>query len=74
MNTNTEFRLTDQLERELMIEAMSASETVKLVPFLKSSALAVVHGADKLLGFISRLNDAMDRAYNHNTRFASTQW
>ena len=30
--------------------------------------------ADRLLGFISRLNDAMDRAYNYNTRFASTQW
>jgi hypothetical protein len=74
MNTNTEFRLTDQLERELMLEAMNASETLKLVPFLKASGLAVVRAADKLLGFISRLNDAMDRAYNYNTRFASTQW
>lgn len=74
MNTNTEFRLTDQFERELMLEAMSASETVKLVPFLKSSGLAIVRAADRLLGFISRLNDAMDRAYNYNTRFANTQW
>jgi hypothetical protein len=57
-----------------LFEAMSASETVKLGPFLKSSALALVRAGDKLLGFISRLNTAMDRAYSHNTRFASTQW
>jgi hypothetical protein len=74
MNTNTEFRLTDQLERELMLEAMNSSERVSLVPFLKSSARALLRAGDKLLGFISNLNAAMDRAYSHNTKFANTQW
>lgn len=74
MTANTEFRLTDQLERELMLEAMNSSERISLVPFLKSSVLALVRAGDRLLGFISKLNAAMDRAYSHNTKFANTQW
>ena len=74
MNTNTEFRLTDQLERELMLEAMSAPEPSSLAPFLKSVAVALFRAGDKLLGFIGSLNVAMDRAYNHNTKFAGTRW
>jgi hypothetical protein len=73
MNTNTEFRLTDQMERELMLEAMNAPEPSSLPVLLKSSALSLLRGCDRLLAFVGNLNDAMERAYSHNTRFASSQ-
>ncbi|WP_019937714.1 hypothetical protein [Bordetella sp. FB-8] len=73
MNTNTEFRLTDQLERELMLEAMNAPEPSSLLLLLKSSALTLLRACDKVLAFVGNLNDAMERAYSRNTRFASPQ-
>ena len=75
MNLNTEIRLTDELERQLMLDAVAGrSETLQVIPFLKSCATALVRGIDKVLKFIGNLNDAMDRAHARSSQFAGSQW
>lgn len=75
MNLNTETRLTDEMERQLLLDAtIGRSEALQLVPFLKSCAKALIHGVDAVLKFIGNLNDAMDRAHARSSKFAGSQW
>jgi len=74
MNTSSEIRLTDELERELSRQAMLEGREVKLVPAVKSAAGAIVRGLDKLLAFIGNVNDAMNKARARSAMYYGSQW
>lgn len=74
MNTSSEIRLTDELERELSRQAMLDGRDVKLVPVVKSAAGSIVRGLDKLLAFIGSVNDAMNKARARSAMYYGSQW
>jgi hypothetical protein len=75
MNTNDQIRLTDELERQLMLEAMiTPVQEPLLIPALKSGIAAVSHLIGRVLGFIGNVNDAMDRAHARSAQYAGSQW
>ena len=75
MNTNDQIRLTDELERQLMLEAMIApAQESLLIPALKSGIAALSKLVGRVLGFIGNLNDAMDRAHARSAKYAGSEW
>jgi hypothetical protein len=73
MNTSSQIRLTDELERELSRQAMIAGREVNLGAALKSAAGSIVRGIDSLLAFVGSVNDAMNKARARSANFGS-QW
>ncbi|HEY0295812.1 MAG TPA: hypothetical protein VGC69_10820 [Bordetella sp.] len=74
MNTTNEFRLTDELERALLREAMVTPREVELLPALKSGLAAIGRAFDSVFAFIGNLNDAMNQARARSATYSGSQW
>lgn len=69
-----QFRLTDSLERDMLLNAFDQQATARPVQALMSALRAVGRGFGAFFAFIDEVNETMNRAAQQNARFSGAQW
>lgn len=67
-------RLTDDMERQLLREAMSAPQALNLLPAAKRAARRVARAVTALIQYADSVHQAMERSRLRSGFFAGAQW
>lgn len=67
-------RLTDALERDLLLDTMENPSNIQPLVLLKQAGLALIGAFRALASYISEVNDAMNRARADSAHYSGSQW
>jgi F0F1-type ATP synthase assembly protein I len=65
---NTDTRLTDDLERQLVRSMVAEQMRIKPLDLIKATLIALRNGAVNVLRFVEEVNDSMDEARRASIR------
>lgn len=71
---NTNFRMTDSAEREMLKNAMYQRDTFRLGASVKSAARKTGRAVSGVVGFIRDVNEAMSDARARSGQYTGSQW
>lgn len=74
MTLNTNARLTDALERDLLRGAMDSQQNAQPLVMLKQAGNAIARGVRALVDYVAEVNDAMNRARAASAHYTGSQW
>ncbi|WP_144630162.1 hypothetical protein [Bordetella genomosp. 13] len=74
LSLNTNSRLTDALERDLLRGAMENPSSLRAQNVLKSAVSGVARAIGNLFAFFDEVQETMNRARAQNARFTGSHW
>jgi len=74
LTLNTNARLTDALERDLLRGAMESQSNAQPLVLLKQAGAAIARAVGAFADYVADVHEAMNRARAASARYAGSQW
>ncbi|MBO1113702.1 hypothetical protein [Bordetella petrii] len=74
LTLNTNARLTDALERDLLRGAMESQPNAQPLVLLKQAGAAIARAVGAFADYVAEVHEAMNRARAASARYAGSQW